>query len=96
MSAHEPAYPSRGGLMFYVPEHARGEIEKAVVAIDKKHEGLTKRELIAAMAMHGIIACGNGWPSDRDAPEVARRALVHADALIAALAHQPVPAQGEA
>lgn len=87
--ANEPAFPCEVS----VPKIIEGENFGSYLT---EFSGLTKRELITAMAMHGIIACGNGWPSDRDAPEVARRALVHADALIAALAHQPVPAQGEA
>jgi hypothetical protein len=42
--------------------------------------GLTKRELFAAMAMQGMLACDK--PSDLGCAE---RALAYADALLAAL-----------
>jgi hypothetical protein len=50
------------------------------------HPGLTKRELFAAMAMHGLLAC----PATSGTPdEFARNAVAQADALIAAL-NKPV------
>lgn len=45
--------------------------------------GLTKREMFAAMAMHGYCAVEAGWNMPPE--EVARCAAVMADALIAEL-----------
>lgn len=53
--------------------------------------GLTKREHFAAMALQGILAS----VAEATHEEFAANAVRAADALIAALAHQPVPAQGE-
>lgn len=47
--------------------------------------GLTKREMFAAMCLQGILSACKGWPESDHALEVARRSVVHADALIAAL-----------
>ena len=46
-----------------------------------KHIGLTKRELFAALAMQGAIACG-----EIGADMIAQNAIARADALIKALA----------
>lgn len=48
--------------------------------------GLTKRELFAAMAMQGLCSVGHGWIGNADMPEVARRAVLMADNLLAELA----------
>lgn len=55
------------------------------------YRGLTKREHFAGLAMQGVLAGANAWPDDRDWPEVARRAVVGADALIAELAKAAQP-----
>jgi hypothetical protein len=47
-------------------------------------EGLSKREYFAGRAMAAM--CSQGWPNDADAPEIARRSVVQADALLAELA----------
>jgi hypothetical protein len=46
--------------------------------------GLTKRELFAAMAMQGMVV-SDTWVTDGDAPEIARRCVLLADALLVAL-----------
>jgi len=51
-----PAFPSRGGMMFYVPEAVRGEIEQAVTALDQQHAGLSLRDYFAAKAMAAILS----------------------------------------
>ncbi len=51
------------------------------------HSGLTKRELFAAMAMQGILACPNGSKHEKN---VALTAQLHADALLQQLTqHYP-------
>lgn len=46
--------------------------------------GLTKRELIAAMAMQGLLASGRSFVAD-----VSNYAVANADALLAELAKEP-------
>lgn len=58
-------------------------------------EGMTLRDWFAGMATAGIFS--NGWPDLRDAPEIARRAYAHADAMMNARggtpAVEPMPAE---
>jgi hypothetical protein len=86
--------------MFYVPEHAKGEIEQAVAAIDRKHEGLTKREYMAThiagaaltaanTAMQGAAQHGVDVTGDFDATVIAKMAVEITDALISELAKEP-------
>ncbi len=49
--------------------------------------GLTKRELIAAMAMQGLLADSNATGEFK---QVARLAVLHADALIDELSGNPI------
>lgn len=49
--------------------------------------GLTKRELFAAMAMQGLLACRDELNSDSF--KFARAAIRYADALLAELAKEP-------
>jgi hypothetical protein len=52
-------------------------------------EGLTKRELFAAMAMQGSLG---GVPGNHLVPpNLARQSVDYADALLAALAKEPQP-----
>lgn len=75
MSAHLPAFP--------VPLN-NGESYKTHAPCD----GLTKRELIAAMAMQGLRATGHPMaPTNSDA--IAAIAVADADALLAELAKEP-------
>ena len=53
--------------------------EPAFPSATVRHQGLTKREIFAAMAMHGILACDE---IEGDAKTVARYSLQMADALI--------------
>lgn len=48
-----------------------------------KHEGLTKREMIAAMAMQGICSHPDTWGADIDG--IAKHAVTVADAIISEL-----------
>jgi hypothetical protein len=74
-----------------------GEIEQGpfgMVTVGPGSGGLTKRELFAAMAMHGLmgIAMDRNDKSDRRWSEQrAALAVKHADALLAALAEEPKP-----
>lgn len=59
-------------------------------------DGLTKRELFAAMAMQGFCACPVGSLDERDFGDMgpdsfAYAAVEYADALIAALSKEPKP-----
>jgi hypothetical protein len=47
--------------------------------------GLTKRELLASLAMQGLVSVNGGWIGETNADAIAERAVVYADALIAAL-----------
>lgn len=58
---------------------------------------LTKRELFAAMAMHGMLACGSMFfdqemSSDQES-RIAGFAVAQADALLAALDQPPPPTE---
>lgn len=77
MNAHLPAFP--------IPLN-NGEAYKTHAPCD----GLTKRELIAAMAMQGILANGTYDPYRRERLKVMSIAAVSAaDDLIAELAKEP-------
>lgn len=77
MSAHLPAFP--------VPLN-NGEAYKSHAPCD----GLTKRELIAAMAMQGILANGTYDPPRRERLKgMSIDAVSAADALLAELAKEP-------
>lgn len=49
------------------------------------HEGLTKREMLAAIAMQGLLANSRFKPGELDYPDYAGVAVKSADALIVAL-----------
>jgi len=46
------------------------------------HEGLTKREYFAGLAMSGILSRSGNWNQVDDFGFVAREALIHADNLL--------------
>lgn len=75
MSAHLPAFP--------VPLNS-GESYKTHAPCD----GLTKRELIAAMAMQGILANPYYAQESSASGSFATAAMYHADALLAELAKE--------
>lgn len=55
---------------------------------DSLYYGLTARAYFAARAMQGLCT-GSPWPDRRESPEIARRAVLLADDLIAALNAPP-------
>lgn len=55
---------------------------------DVLYHGLTARAYFASRAMQGLCS-GPQWPDRRDSAEIARRAVVMADDLIAALNTPP-------
>lgn len=70
---NEPAFPVTLGKSMHYGEHAR-------------HDGLTKREYFAGLAMQGLLANGSnrrGLACDQD--ETPTEAIKQADALIAEL-----------
>lgn len=81
-----PAFPSRGGMIFYVPETARGEIEKAVAAVDQQHAGLSVRTYVATATLQGILACPGDYSGASSTEARVAKAVQYADALLAELA----------
>lgn len=53
------------------------------------YRGMSKREAFAMAAMQGMLSGAPCWPDMRDSPEIARRSLACADALLAALEATP-------
>lgn len=70
-NANAPAFPYQHDDRTHVLSH---------------EEGLTKRELIAALVLQGIVTRGDGYQDWNDRAE---RAVKHADALLVALAAEP-------
>lgn len=59
---------------------------ETVERVTAKYRGFTKRERIAKDLAAGLVSGAQAWPDDSDWPEIARRAVVGANALLAALA----------
>lgn len=61
------AFPSRGGMMFYVPQEAEADIKQAISSLDQEHSGITTRDYFAAHAPitveDAMLACGYGEAS---------------------------------
>ncbi len=78
-----PAFPSKGGMVFYVPsdltEQAKTEVEKLKLDTD----GMALRDYFAAHAMQGMFASGN-LPKSVGNDEVAQVAYQMADAMMEA------------
>lgn len=56
-NADMPAHPTKGGMAFYIPESLEENVKKSCEAVMREqYSGLTKRELIAAMAMQGLLS----------------------------------------
>jgi hypothetical protein len=70
---------------------ANGPAYPVKSAAELQYHGLTKRELIAAMAMQGLASVPfDGSSSWKSLPkEDAERAVAYADALLAELAKEP-------
>lgn len=77
-NANQPAYPMQPTV------NSEGQICNERYAF----EGLTKRELIAAMAMQGILADGGHEFRDTHKERIAHLAIVHADELLNQLNHE--------
>lgn len=78
MNANEPAYPDT------ITMGPHGEVCRP------EFSGLTKRELIAAMAMQGLLA-NSGYAdayNDKHAPALTKLAATYADALILELSKE--------
>lgn len=75
-----PAFPSKGGMFFYVPEHAEKDIKKAIEDLDRTFDGMTLRDYFAGQALIGMIS---RIPlDDQDPDAIARCAYWQADAMI--------------
>lgn len=80
MNEHEPAYPNPHNTVLSIKDNKGNWIHS------RNPNGLTKRELFAAMALQGILsnAAMNGDPAD----QIAIDAVAAADALLAELAKE--------
>jgi len=78
---------SGGGNGLTIRQHACIEMELPETGIEWLDELIKKkqRNTHAAMAMSGMLAAPNGWASITDMPELSKRSVALADALIAAL-----------
>ena len=56
------------------------------VTVPTQHPGMTVRDELAKAALTGLLASTPGWPDTGDMPEIARRARIAANALVAELA----------
>ena len=79
MDANEPAFPGTG-------EWGSDGVYRLEAPAGMN--GLTKRELFAAMAMQGIAASYPQWVQPQDAARLAECAVASADALLAELAKE--------
>lgn len=75
-----------GGAAF--PDHAVGHVREPLGSADgnlsfRLHGGMSLRDYFAGQALVGVCG-GEMWPMDADAPEIARRAYVLADAMLTA------------
>lgn len=58
-NADMPAMPTKGGMVFYIPksgftnEEIKAQLDET---IKEEYHGLTKRELLAAMALQGMLS----------------------------------------
>lgn len=77
LTGNEPAFSKAA---FYHPDGGA----------DSPQEGLTIRQHFAAMAMQGLLSSSDAWASKSDMPELAKRSLYAADALIEEL-NKPKP-----
>lgn len=78
-----PAFPVKGGMMFYVPEQHSAEIKEALdERVTRQYEGMTLRDWFAGMALAGMCQSagfqGGPWVN------LARNSYAAADAMLAA------------
>ena len=81
----KPAFPSRSGMMFYVPGEHKEAIQHTIEAMDREHEGMTLRDYFAAKALSGISAHSVGPAkkgAENSAQAHARWAYQVADAML--------------
>ena len=48
-----PAFPSRGGMFFYVPEESKGDIQQALADLDREFAGISVRDYFAGRMEDG-------------------------------------------
>ena len=56
---NQPAFPSKGGMVFYVPSDLTEQAKKEVEKLKLDTDGMTLRDYFAAKAMQGMFASGN-------------------------------------
>lgn len=71
-----PAFPTKGGIVFYFPEHAEGQMRELAEQTSASAEGMTLRDWFAGQVISGICASGpgNAWTNDKLAGEAYRLA----------------------
>jgi hypothetical protein len=77
------AFPSRGGMMVYVPETARDQIENAITALDQQYTGMTLRDYFAAQALATVPAYPFEDVCTWAPADIARHVYMLADAMLA-------------
>lgn len=50
-----PAYPTRGGMMFYIPEKNKDSVKEAIEELDRDFDGMSLRDYFAGQAVIGVI-----------------------------------------
>ena len=87
-SGSEPTYKTGTADVPYEPMAPTSASEPAYPLLRSTNgfNGLTKRELLAGMAMQGLLANPRDSAWNFDPERVARSAVEHADALLAELA----------
>ena len=82
-----PAFPSRGGMMFYVPEEVRGQLAETVAKLDSYNSGMTLRDYFAGQAVVVMLRSWDGKGSDEEVmKQWAETAYIVADEMLKARA----------
>lgn len=76
------AFPTKGGMLFYFPEHMKKEVSDIANQIKLEREGMSLRDYFAAAALQGFCADPNltSWTTE----QTAKQAFSHADAMLKA------------
>lgn len=57
------AFPTKGGMVFYVPDHIQDSVKKEIDALKRETEGMTLRDYFAAKALAALISVVPGGTS---------------------------------
>lgn len=82
-----PAFPTRGGMVFYVPAESREHVQEQVDQLKQETGGLSMRDYFAAKAMQavlGVVLTRSTEAAKRDAPHICANAYAIADDMLKA------------